>query len=269
VPWWISQCVCKRRSSISSLSDGSGVVLIRLGIPVLVETFTRFALQGGGTPAPVAPTQHLVITGPQSFMSAIDLSCPSGDCTWPRTDPRKRKASGYGALLWIASTSSFWLMRSRRCVGHLSGVRHLLRQRVALVATLARLYVGVVLIDRECECPRGHRRRIVGVVYDHMCQQQCDQRIGYAGGLRPGNMSQIGRVAPISHCGISDPANVSCGSLPDIADGYIGSSSTPENSKWPNKTFVWTVTTFHNHYGRPPPRALATPEASACGTSLV
>jgi hypothetical protein len=23
------------------------------------------------------------------------------------------------------------------------------------------------------------------------------------------------------------------GSLPDIADGYIGSSSTPENSKWP------------------------------------
>jgi hypothetical protein len=55
-----------------------------------------------------------------------------------------------------------------------------LRQRVALVATLARLYVGVVLIDREC---RGHRRRIVGVVYDHMCQQQCDQRIGYGSEL--------------------------------------------------------------------------------------
>jgi nitrate reductase beta subunit len=40
-----------------------------------------------------------------------------------------------------------------------------LRQRVALVAMLARLYVGVVLIDREREC-RGHRRRIVGVMYD-------------------------------------------------------------------------------------------------------
>jgi hypothetical protein len=26
---------------------------------------------------------------------------------------------------------------------------------------------------------------------------------------------------------------VRSGSLPDIADGYIGSSSTPENSKWP------------------------------------
>ena len=73
-----------------------------------------------------------------------------------------------------------------------------MRQRVALVATLARLYVGVVLIDRECEC-HGHRRRIVGVVYDHMCQQQCDQRIGYAAGLRPGNMSQIGARSAYSY----------------------------------------------------------------------
>ena len=86
-----------------------------------------------------------------------------------------------------------------------------MRQRVALVATLARLYVGVVLIDRECEC-RGHRRRIVGVVYDHMCQQQCDQRIGYAAGLRPGNMSQIGARSAYLALRDFDPANVSCGS---------------------------------------------------------
>ena len=39
-----------------------------------------------------------------------------------------------------------------------------MRQRVPLVATLARLHVGVVLIDRDCEC-RGHRRRIEGAVY--------------------------------------------------------------------------------------------------------
>ena len=90
-----------------------------------------------------------------------------------------------------------------------------MRQRVALVATLARLYVGVVLIDRECEC-RGHRRRIVGVVYDHMCQQQCDQRIGYAAGLRPGNMSQIGARSAYLALRDFDPANVSCGSNSDL-----------------------------------------------------
>jgi hypothetical protein len=95
-----------------------------------------------------------------------------------------------------------------------------LRQRVALVATLARLYVGVVLIDRECEC-RGHRRRIVGVVYDHMCQQQCDQRIGYAAGLRPGNMSQIGARSAYLALRDFDPANVSCGSFLEV-DARLG-----------------------------------------------
>jgi hypothetical protein len=95
-----------------------------------------------------------------------------------------------------------------------------LRQRVALVATLARLYVGVVLIDRESEC-RGHRRRIVGVVYDHMCQQQCDQRIGYAAGLRPGNMSQIGARSAYLALRDFDPANVSCGSKADLKQRMI------------------------------------------------
>jgi hypothetical protein len=88
-----------------------------------------------------------------------------------------------------------------------------LRQRVALVATLARLYVGVVLIDRERKC-RGHRRRIVGVVYDHMCQQQCDQRIGYAAGLRPG--VQIGARSAYLALRDFDPANVSCESNADL-----------------------------------------------------
>jgi hypothetical protein len=88
-----------------------------------------------------------------------------------------------------------------------------LRQRVALVATLARLYVGVVLIDRERKC-RGHRRRIVGVVYDHMCQQQCDQRIGYAAGLRPG--VQSGARSAYLALRDFDPANVSCESNADL-----------------------------------------------------
>jgi hypothetical protein len=103
-----------------------------------------------------------------------------------------------------------------------------LRQRVALVATLARLYVGVVLIDREREC-RGHRRRIVGVVYDHMCQQQCDQRIGYAAGLRPGNMSQIGARSAYLALRDFDPANVSCGSKAVLGTFLSDVRFTPTN----------------------------------------
>ena len=108
-----------------------------------------------------------------------------------------------------------------------------MRQRVALVATLARLYVGVVLIDRECEC----RAAIVAGSWA-LCTITCasssvTSASATAAGLRPGNMSQIGARSAYLTLRDFDPANVSCGSLPDIADGYIGSSSTPENSKWP------------------------------------
>src|SRR5258707_13329471 len=40
-----------------------GALLIAASIPVLLESFGRFALQGIGTPAPVFPTRHLVVKG--------------------------------------------------------------------------------------------------------------------------------------------------------------------------------------------------------------
>ena len=40
-----------------------GVLLIAAGAAVLLEAFLRFALQGLGTPAPIAPTDHLVVGG--------------------------------------------------------------------------------------------------------------------------------------------------------------------------------------------------------------
>jgi len=40
-----------------------GAGLIALGLPVLLDSFARFAIQGLGTPAPIAPPKHLVVTG--------------------------------------------------------------------------------------------------------------------------------------------------------------------------------------------------------------
>ena len=40
-----------------------GAVLIAAGAAVLVSAFARFVVEGIGTPAPVAPTQHLVVGG--------------------------------------------------------------------------------------------------------------------------------------------------------------------------------------------------------------
>ena len=40
-----------------------GALLIAAGLPGLLDSFARFAIQGLGTPAPIAPPQHLVVTG--------------------------------------------------------------------------------------------------------------------------------------------------------------------------------------------------------------
>jgi protein-S-isoprenylcysteine O-methyltransferase Ste14 len=40
-----------------------GVILIAAGASVLIHAFARFVREGIGTPAPVAPTQHLVVGG--------------------------------------------------------------------------------------------------------------------------------------------------------------------------------------------------------------
>ena len=45
-----------------------GGPLLALGAVLLIETFSRFALQGLGTPAPIAPTKTLVVTGSYRFV---------------------------------------------------------------------------------------------------------------------------------------------------------------------------------------------------------
>jgi protein-S-isoprenylcysteine O-methyltransferase Ste14 len=41
----------------------AGVVLIAVGLAVLLNAFARFVIEGVGTPAPVAPTERLVVGG--------------------------------------------------------------------------------------------------------------------------------------------------------------------------------------------------------------
>jgi protein-S-isoprenylcysteine O-methyltransferase Ste14 len=40
-----------------------GVLMIAAGLPVLLDSFARFAIQGLGTPAPIAPPERLLVSG--------------------------------------------------------------------------------------------------------------------------------------------------------------------------------------------------------------
>ena len=45
-----------------------GAILVVAGVALLLDAFVRFAHQGHGTPAPIAPTRELVVTGPYRFV---------------------------------------------------------------------------------------------------------------------------------------------------------------------------------------------------------
>lgn len=45
-----------------------GGMLLVLGVIGILDSFARFALQGVGTPAPIFPTRHLVVTGLYRFV---------------------------------------------------------------------------------------------------------------------------------------------------------------------------------------------------------
>jgi len=63
VPWRICRWHVGAPLLGSSLVRLVGVLLMAAGLPVLLDSFARFALQGLGTPAPIFPTSHLVVSG--------------------------------------------------------------------------------------------------------------------------------------------------------------------------------------------------------------
>ena len=60
VPWWLTdwQAGATRRPL-----QAVGALLIVAGVIVLVDAFARFVVEGIGTPAPIAPTRELVVSG--------------------------------------------------------------------------------------------------------------------------------------------------------------------------------------------------------------
>src|SRR5437870_9672189 len=87
VPWWISRWRMQAPFLNFFPIRIAGALLILIGLPGLLDSFARFALKGLGTPAPIFPTRHLVVTGlyhyvrNPMYVSVVSLSLAK-DCCW-------------------------------------------------------------------------------------------------------------------------------------------------------------------------------------------
>jgi protein-S-isoprenylcysteine O-methyltransferase Ste14 len=77
-------------------------VLVAAGTWVLVDCFVRFAFQGLGTPAPVFPTRHLVVSGLYRYVRNPMYVAVVSIILGQSLLLGNARVLGYGALVWVA-----------------------------------------------------------------------------------------------------------------------------------------------------------------------
>ena len=79
-----------------------GAALIVFGGAIVLDSFGRFAFAGGGTPAPVLPTRHLVVTGWYRYVrNPMYVGVAAGILGQGLLFGDKGTLA-YGALVWLA-----------------------------------------------------------------------------------------------------------------------------------------------------------------------
>jgi protein-S-isoprenylcysteine O-methyltransferase Ste14 len=73
IPWWLTGWQFAR--PLPEILDAvivpvrvMGALLIAIAVPVLLTAFARFVTEGVGTPAPIAPTERLVVGGSYRYV---------------------------------------------------------------------------------------------------------------------------------------------------------------------------------------------------------
>jgi protein-S-isoprenylcysteine O-methyltransferase Ste14 len=100
VPWWITGW--QFQPAFLGAERVLGGVLIIAGVPGLVDSFARFALEGLGTPAPVAPTQKLIVTGLYRYVRNPMYIAVVAVILGQALLFGDERLLSYGALFWLA-----------------------------------------------------------------------------------------------------------------------------------------------------------------------
>jgi protein-S-isoprenylcysteine O-methyltransferase Ste14 len=101
VPWWLTGWRVRGPLAHWAPVRLAGLIMLILGGIVLIRAFARFVAEGHGTPAPVAPTEHLVVGGLYRYvrnpMYLAVVACIAGQALMLG----QPVLLGYAAAVWI------------------------------------------------------------------------------------------------------------------------------------------------------------------------
>jgi hypothetical protein len=115
VPWWLTGWHVRGSSPYYLPLRVAGMLLVAAGVVALLHAFVRFVVEGLGTPAPVAPTENLVVGGLYRYVrNPMYLASPrssSGRHSYSDSSSCSRTQPASCSPLSCSFTST----RSRRC----------------------------------------------------------------------------------------------------------------------------------------------------------
>ncbi len=121
IPYWLSDG-WHSRATLWALRI-PGALLVAAGLIVLVHAFARFVSEGIGTPAPIAPTKHLVVGGFYRYvrnpMYVALLAAITGQGLWLA----QPSILVYGVIVWCV-TAIFVRVYEEPTLAHTFGAEY-------------------------------------------------------------------------------------------------------------------------------------------------
>ena len=105
VPWWLTGWRVRGPLAHWAPVRVAGLIMLIAGAIVLIQAFARFVTEGHGTPAPVAPTERLVIGGLYRYVRNPMYLAVVAVITGQALALGQPVLLGYAALVWVTVAS--------------------------------------------------------------------------------------------------------------------------------------------------------------------
>ena len=105
VPWWLTHWQVRGPLAHGALLRVAGLIMLVLGAIVLVQAFARFVAEGHGTPAPVAPTERLVVGGLYRYVRNPMYLAVVAVIAGQGLGLNQPVLLGYAAVVWVTVAS--------------------------------------------------------------------------------------------------------------------------------------------------------------------